>query len=152
MRLDKIIHSARIRGKHRAIGRGQRLVLLFRHAPHAQTPRLAIQFERRRSDNLGQISSSQTPDRIHLPEAILRGHKSLQEDGVFPTARRNVRDAQRIAHDSRALGNRSRDPPRDLGQWTVGDPIHGNQARNEQNSYAQVDVFQNFAGMHSYGF
>ena len=73
---------------HGAVGSRHSPIILFGDMPHAQPPGFAIQFERRRPHHFRQFSGRQPPQRVHLPKTILRGHKSLQKNRVFPICAR----------------------------------------------------------------
>ena len=90
-------------GRHGgAVGRRQGDVSLFGDAPHAQLARIAVGFERRRADDVCQVSGRKPPQRIHLKQAVLRRHIAFDEERVFEARSANVRHSARVEGDAHA--------------------------------------------------
>ncbi len=148
MRFDEIIHSSRVCRKDRAVGWRKRAGMLFGDVPRPQPPGFAIQFERGCAENFRQLPGCQTPQHVHLPQAILRRRVALQENRVFPSAGCDVGHSQSVARDAGLSGNRRIDLAGGLRQRPISNPIDSRQNQHQQNRYAQVDELQGSSEKH----
>lgn len=142
------VNAAGIGGKDLAVLDGKGSLVGLSHARHAQAAGLFVGFEGALANDLGEFSGGETAKGVHLPHAILRRSKALQEDGVFPCGGFDVRNAERVSLDAGAGGYRSGDGSRCFRKGPPTVPPDGAGKSGEQNGYAQVKEADETARTH----
>jgi len=56
----------------------------------------AVRIEARRTQDFGRLAARVAPQRVHLPQPVLRRHIALDEERVLVAGGRHMRHAQRV--------------------------------------------------------
>ena len=87
------VDAARIRCHRSAVLGGHGGVVVLGDAPHPQTPHFLVRFQYRWAHHLRQVATSQTPQALHLPQALRRSEVSLREQKIVIVGGVDVRFA-----------------------------------------------------------
>ena len=75
----------------------------LRYLPQPENALLAIDADKTRAQNHGQVAGREAPRHVHLPETLLCGHVALCKEKVVKVRRSNRRNSQRIARHGHRL-------------------------------------------------
>ncbi len=139
MRVDKIIHSPRVLHHDGAFLRPQPRHIGLRDGPHSHPAGKLISEQRASSKDFGQLTGSESPQTIHLPQSILGSYETLQKNSILPGRCFNVRNTPNIPLNDCGFLDRRYDFAGKFRQRTDGKPIHRNRDEHNQNRYAHID-------------
>ena len=137
MRFDISVYAPRIGLEVSAILRRRNLNRLPGGHSEPQNPLLPVVLEKFVAQNLGDFAGCESPHHVHLPQAVLRSHKSLRKKKIVKTGSINRRHAVLIA-DHRDSGGETGNlqGPVQLGQGRARDGVGPDQRsqRHDQGS------------------
>ena len=140
---DEVVHAAGISREGRAVLRRQRDVGVFGDAPQPQPARFAVRFQPGRAEDFGQIAAGVAPQRVHLPQPVLRRDIALDEERVLLAGGPDMRHAQRVErHRSGGVDGRV-DGARPLRQRAPGVPVDQGQRDRQQDGDRDIHVSDN---------
>ena len=137
---DKVVHAPGISREGRAVFRRQRDVGVFGDAAQAQPARFAVRIEPGRAQDFGQIAAGVPPQRVHLPQPVLRRHIALDEERVFLAGGANVRHAQRVEGYRSGGIDGGGDSARPLRQRAPRVPVNQGQRGRQQDGDRDIHV------------
>ena len=139
MRIDEMIHAARVFHHHGALLRWKQFHVMIGDCFHAHAPGALVYSKRRRSEDFGKITGGKTPDAIHLPQSVLGGNVALQENGILPRSGYDMGHATSVALHSSLAANGCGDFTGNFRERPKSQPVDGNCQKNNKSSYAHID-------------